>query len=82
MAGRVPSMTSVSPFTICATSGAGSAGPAPPPSRLKSSHLEKNPATFDPKRVLVLTKITRYEFEKQKYPSLDDNELAVVVRSP
>lgn len=38
---------------------------------------DRNPAPeFKPKKVIVLTKITRYEYEKKKYAHLDDEALA------
>ena len=30
---------------------------------------------FNPKRVLVLTKLTRYEFEKKRHADYDEQEL-------
>ena len=64
---------SSSRFTIASTAPS-TMRPAPPPPSLHIS-----PAHFSPKRVLVLSKITRYEFEKQKHPHLDDTELAALV---
>ncbi|KJH51218.1 hypothetical protein DICVIV_02583, partial [Dictyocaulus viviparus] len=35
-------------------------------------------SSFHPKKVLVLSKITRYEFEKHKHPKFDDEQLQVM----
>jgi hypothetical protein len=67
-------------FTIASTSGPPKITSSPPSARPHKPGLDGLSATFNPKKVLVLTKITRYEFEKKKYPNLTDDELAELVR--
>ena len=39
------------------------------------SQMDWNPADFKPKRAVVLTKVSRYEFEKMQHERLSETEL-------
>lgn len=41
-------------------------------------HLE--PANFKPQKVLILTKLSRYEFEKRRHPDLTEKQLEKCLR--
>ncbi|ROT72558.1 hypothetical protein C7M84_009053 [Penaeus vannamei] len=43
------------------------------------AHLE--PANFRPQKVLILTKLSRYEFEKRRHPELTERQLERCLRN-
>ena len=45
----------------------------------KSKVFEENPKDFNPKNILLLRKITRYEYEKKLRPSDSEEELKLYV---
>lgn len=45
---------------------------------VSSPHLD--PGTFKPQKVLILTKLSRYEFERRRHPEFTEKELEKCLR--